>query len=138
VINGLRPEIKNHVTMQQPASWEALVEAARVGEMCSPVATQSDPNVAMQIELMRDQLNQLAVEKRVTAIDGLNRLNGKSQSRSSSERRVRFNNDSDGEYERGRSLSPVPRCRDDRRGDWRGDSRGDGRTGGRREDRRGN
>jgi len=140
VINGLRPEIKNHVTMQQPSSWEALVEAARVGEMCSPVVTQTDPNVALQIELMRDQLNQLAVDKRVAAIDGLNRPNG--PSRSSSERRVRFNNDSDGEYERGRSLSPVPRRRDDRRGDWRGDSRGDwrdsrgeGLTTGRRDDR---
>jgi len=118
VINGLRPEIKNHVTTQQPTSWTALVQAARVGEMCTPVTpTQSDPNVAVQIELMRDQLNQLAVEKRVALINGPSRSNSQSQSHSSSERRVRFD---DGDGDRfdvrcRRSLSPIAR-RDDRRG----------------------
>ena len=138
VINGLRPEIKNHVTMQQPTTWEALVQAARVGEMCSPVVTQSDPSLAMQVQLMRDQLNQLVSEKRVAMLDEFNRLRGQGQtySRSSSEKRVRFNIDSDCENERGRSLSPVSCRRGDRR-DGRDDRRGDGCSGGRRKDRRG-
>jgi len=134
VINGLRPEIKNYVTMQQPTTWEGLVQAARVGEMCSPAATQPDPSVAMQ-QLIRDQLNQLVSEKRVSVMNDFNRLNGQSQtdSRSCSEKRVRFNNDSDCENERGRWLSPVSPRRGDRRDgrdDWRGardDTRGNWR-----------
>ena len=123
VINGLRPDIKNHVTMKQPTNWQELVTAARVGEMCAPAsATQTDNSVAVQIELMRDQLNQLAVEKRIASINGPSRSN--SQSRSSSERRVRFTDDNGGERfdQRRRSLSPPPawRRRDDRRGDERG------------------
>jgi len=85
---------------------------------------------------VRDQLNQLVLEKKVAALDDLNRLKG--PSRSSSERHVRFNRDSDAEYERGRSLSPVPRRREDRRGgDSRGDRRGDWRDNARGDSSRG-
>jgi len=34
VLNGLRPNIKIHVTRSQPTDWKSLVEAAKVGEMC--------------------------------------------------------------------------------------------------------
>ena len=114
VINGLRPDIKNHVTMKQPTTWQELVTAARVGEMCAPApVTQTDNSMAVQIELMRDQLNQLAVEKRVASINGPSRSN--SQSRSSSERRVRFTDDDGGERfdQRRHSLSPAWHGRDD-------------------------
>jgi len=115
VINGLRPEIKNHVTMKQPTSWQELVDAARVGEMCATPA-QTD-NMAVQIELMRDQLNQLAVEKHVAALNEPSR----SQSRSS-ERRVRFSDSDD--RQRRRSLSPAWRDSRDNRRDRRSDQRG--------------
>ena len=55
VLNGLRPDIKNHVTRQQPQNWADLQKAAKVGEMCTPetaaVAT-TDPGLVVQIELM--------------------------------------------------------------------------------------
>jgi len=76
VLNGLRPDIKNHVTltMQQPKTWNELVQSARVGEMCVPVVPPPDTNVAVQIELMRDQLNQLSIERRANTVSGQSRI----------------------------------------------------------------
>jgi len=42
VINGLNPDIRNHVTCTQPTTWTDLVRQAKVGEMCVPVPQQSD------------------------------------------------------------------------------------------------
>ena len=62
VLNGLRPHIKNHVTMAQPSDWRALVEAAKVGEMCSPTSSPCDDTVTVQLALMKYQLKQLTTE----------------------------------------------------------------------------
>jgi len=42
VLNGLRPDIKNHVTRAQPTDWRTLVEAAKAGEMCTPETSATD------------------------------------------------------------------------------------------------
>jgi len=36
VLNGLKSDIKNHVTRSQPTTWKDLVDAAKVEEMCVP------------------------------------------------------------------------------------------------------
>jgi len=88
VLNGLRPDIANHVTQRQPNTWPELLAAARVGEMCTPV--QSYATVCSQLNLMQDQLRQLYPKLTTSTVaqvtDGAsNRL-----SRSVSPRRVRF------------------------------------------------
>ena len=57
VINGLNPEIRNHVTRNQPTTWTDLVHHAKVGEMCVPVP------LTVKLELIQDQLKQLTAEK---------------------------------------------------------------------------
>ena len=48
VLSGLCPDIKkNYVTMQQPTTWNELVQAARVDEMCVPVVAAPDPNISV-------------------------------------------------------------------------------------------
>jgi len=59
VINGLKPDIRNHVTRTQPTTWNDLVQHARIGEMCSPVAPPTDPTLAVKLEVIQDQLKQL-------------------------------------------------------------------------------
>ena len=63
VINGLRPDIRNHVTRCQPTTWKDLLENAKVGEMCVPVSTTSDTALSVQLELIQDQLEQLTNQK---------------------------------------------------------------------------
>ena len=63
VINGLRPEIRNHDTHAQPITWEGLISSARVGEMCVPVPPTQDMTVAAQFELIQEQLRQLQADK---------------------------------------------------------------------------
>jgi len=119
VLNGLRPDIKNHVTRQQPQNWADLQKAARVGEMCTPetacpVVTTTDPGLVVQIELMRDQLNQLSAGKQ--SINTVREDSGERprRDRSESERRVRFNENNRGNVDdRRRSPSPAPRRSDD-------------------------
>ena len=41
VINGLNPEIRNHVTRSQTTTWTYLIYHAKVGEMCVPVPSQT-------------------------------------------------------------------------------------------------
>jgi len=36
-LNGLRAELKYYVTMKQPKTWDELVEAAKIGELCEEV-----------------------------------------------------------------------------------------------------
>ena len=59
VINGLKPDIRNHVTRTQPTTWNDLVQHARIGEMCSPVVPPTDPTFAVKLEVIQDQLKQL-------------------------------------------------------------------------------
>ena len=63
VINGLNPEIRNHVTRNQPTTWTDLVYHAKVGEMCVPVPSQTDSTLTLKLELTQDQLKQLTAEK---------------------------------------------------------------------------
>jgi len=93
VINGLNPEIRNHVTRNQPTTWTDLVYHAKVGEMCVPVPSQTDSTLAVKLELIQDQLKQLTAEKAQTrstspVIAAVDR-----PLRSPSPRRVRFQND---------------------------------------------
>jgi len=70
VLNGLRPDIKNHVTRAQATDRRTLVEAAKVAEMCTPIA--SDGAVAglnVQLSLVQEQIKQL-MNQRTTSIAG--------------------------------------------------------------------
>ena len=59
VLNGLRGDIANYVIQKQPTDWKQLLEAARVGEMCTTAKPQTDTVVTAQLTLMQDQLHQL-------------------------------------------------------------------------------
>ena len=68
VINGLNPEIRNHVTRSQPTTWTYLIYHAKVGEMCVPVPSQTEATVTIKLELIEDQLKQLTAEKQTRPI----------------------------------------------------------------------
>jgi len=88
-MNGLNSETKNHATRSQPNIWKDLVDAAKVGEMCVPEAPSNDSSVAVQLELIKDQLKHLsALGSPVSA--PLSRQEDRPY-RSPSPRRVRFN-----------------------------------------------
>jgi len=96
VINGLRPDIRNHVTRCQPITWKDLVDNAKVGEMCVPVPTITDTAVSVQLELIQDQLKQLATLKGSGQLSApINPLSNR-RSASQSPRRVRFDDRSEG------------------------------------------
>jgi len=109
VLNGLRPDIKNHVTRAQPTDGRTLVEAAKVGEMCTPETSVIDGAVAglnIQLSLVQEQLKQL-MNQRTTSIAG---------SRSPSPRRVRFVDECDRpSCSRDHDRSRKEDGRDDRR-----------------------
>jgi len=63
VINGLNPEIRNHVTRAQPNTWTDLVQQAKVGKMCIPVVQPLNTTLAVKLEVIQDQLKQLTAEK---------------------------------------------------------------------------
>ena len=62
VLNGLRTDIKDHVTRSQPSTWKELVEAAKVGELCSPSSSSTDDKITVQLALVQDQLKELATQ----------------------------------------------------------------------------
>jgi len=69
VINGLKPEIRNHVTRTQPTTWSELVHHAKIGEMCLPVAPPIDPTLAVKLEAIQDHtIDQRIVASRSTAM----------------------------------------------------------------------
>jgi len=98
VINGLNPEICNHVTRVQPNTWTDLVQQAKVGEMCVPVAQPLDTTLAVKLEVILDQLKQLTAEKAksrsgspvCTARRSDRRDSSRPNSQPGSPRRVRF------------------------------------------------
>jgi len=55
VINGLKPEIRNHVTRTQPTTWNDLVYHARIGEMSAPEPPPLDLTLAVKLESIEDQ-----------------------------------------------------------------------------------
>jgi len=63
VINGLKSEIKNHVTRLRPATWKDLADAAKVGEMCVPETPAIGSSVTVQLELIQDQLKELSAQR---------------------------------------------------------------------------
>jgi len=63
VINGLKPEIRHHITRTQPTTWSELVYHAKIGEMCMPVAPPTDPTLAVKLEAIQHQLKQLSTNK---------------------------------------------------------------------------
>ena len=93
VINGLNPEICNHVTRNQPTTWTDFVYHAKVGEMCVPVPSQTDSTQAVKLELIQDQLKQLTAEKaQIRSISPVIATVDRPP-RSPSPRRVRFQNE---------------------------------------------
>jgi len=111
VLNGLRPDIKDHVTRSQPSDWKSLVEAAKVVEMYSPVPSETS-TIAMQLARMQEQLKKLSTQRSASMAG--NRL--------PSARHVRFDERTDDHYDRGYD----DRCSeyDDRRGRY--DNRDEG------------
>jgi len=103
VINGLKPDICNHVTRTQPTTWNDLVQHARTGEMCSPVAPLTDPTLAVKLEVIQDQLKQLTTTSKnkecsMSPVCFAGRQDSRSRSgspRTSSVRRVRFDRSAD-------------------------------------------
>ena len=63
VLNGLKSEIKNHVTQVRPTTWKDLVDAAKVGEMCVPETPAIGSSVTVQLELIQAQLKQLSAQR---------------------------------------------------------------------------
>jgi len=102
VINGLKPDIRNHVTRTQPTTWNDLVQHARIGEMCLPVAPPTDPTLAVKLEVIQDQLKQLTTTSKVSSTSPVcfagrqdSRSRGESPRTSSPVRRVCFDRSAD-------------------------------------------
>ena len=93
VINGLHTDTRNHVTCAQPNTWTDLVQQAKVGKMCIPVAQPLDTTLAVKLEIIQDQLKQLTTEKakpRVSPVSTVERSYRHDSSRPGSPKRVRF------------------------------------------------
>ena len=93
VINGLKPEICNHVTRTQPTKWSDLVHHAKIDEMCVP---ESPPlELAVKLEAIQDQSDQLTKARSVSPVcvagrSESRRESSRSDSRTGSPKRVRF------------------------------------------------
>ena len=102
VINGLKPEICNHVTRTQPTTWSELVHLVKIGEMCLPVVPPTDPTLAVKLEAIQDQLKQLTTSNKVRSTSPVC-FAGRSDSRSRGDsprtalpaRRARFDRSAD-------------------------------------------
>jgi len=95
VINGLKPEIRNHVTRTQPTTWNDLVYHARIGEMSAPEPPPLDLTLAVKLEAIQDQLDQLTKVRSVSPVCVAGRSesrheSSRSDSRTRSQKRVRF------------------------------------------------
>ena len=122
ILNGLRQDIRQYVTSQQPTDLNALLEAARVAEMCFP--TQStDPNAALtaQLNVMQEQLSKLTAKMDTPTVSAVTQRDELRSSRpsSTSPKRVHFEDerrsrrddrrDTRDRRDRGRSFSPYGR-----------------------------
>ena len=116
VLNGLRPDIANYVTQKQPTDWQSLLEAARVGEMCSTTHSQSDTVVTSKLSQMQDQLRQLSMRLDTPTVAQITEGNRSRSPLPSATQRDRFEN----ENYRSRSYDRRPRFEERR---WRYDNR---------------
>ena len=95
VINGLKPEICNHVTRTQPTTWNDLVYHARIGEMSAPETPPLDLTLAVKLEAIQDQLHQLTKVRSVSPVYVAGHsesrcVSSRSDSHPGSPKRVRF------------------------------------------------
>jgi len=96
VLNGLKPDIKDHVTRSQPTDWRSLVEAAKIGEMCSPAPSETS-TMAMQLSLIQEQLKKMSTQHSASIAGN----------RSPFPRRVHFDECKDDRYERGMTIGVL-------------------------------
>ena len=92
------------MTRVQPTDWRTLVEAAKIGEMCTPETSVTEGAVAglnIQLSVVQEQLKQL-MNQRTTSSAG---------SRSPSPRRVRFE-DEDDRRDRRSDQTRSDKCQD--------------------------
>jgi len=59
ILNGLLPHISNYVTQQQPKTVPELLQAARIAELTTPVANETNSGVSLQLAGVREQLQKL-------------------------------------------------------------------------------
>jgi len=59
ILNGLRDEIAKYVIQRQPTDMNALLEAARIGEMCCTTTT-TEANA--ELTALQEQLHQLSLK----------------------------------------------------------------------------
>jgi len=95
VLNGLRLEIASFVTQKQPADWENLLEAARLGEMCVATQPNTDTLVTSQLTQMQDQLRQLSMKFDTPTAAPLSEATRGRTPTPSSPRRVYFDDEND-------------------------------------------
>ena len=63
ILNGLREDLEKYVIQKQPADMNALLEAARVGEICYPANnTESNAEVTTQLTALQEQLRHLSLK----------------------------------------------------------------------------
>ena len=60
ILNGLLPHISNYVTQQQPKTVPELLQAARIAELTTPISSQTDSGVSLQLAGVQDQLKKLS------------------------------------------------------------------------------
>ena len=91
ILNGLREDIAKYVIQKQPADMNALLEAARVGEMCYPANnSESDAEVTTQLTALQDQLRQLSLKMDTPMVSSVTDGGNDRTSSSPPPRRVRF------------------------------------------------
>ena len=94
ILNGLRDDLKSHVTRAQPATWKDLQEAAKIAELCPTEKPRSNDTLAIQLALMQDQLKQVLSNQNTGATKSapVNQSEDK-RPRSPSPKRVQFEDD---------------------------------------------
>jgi len=94
ILNGLREDIAKYVIQKQPADMNALLEAARVGEMCYPVNnSESNAEVTTQLTALQEQLRQLSLKMDTPMVSSVTDGGNDRTSSSPPPRRVRFADD---------------------------------------------
>ena len=94
ILNGLRDDLKSHVTRAQPATLKDLQEAAKIAELCPTEKPRSDDTLAIQLALMQDQLKQVLSNQNTGATKSapVNQSEDR-RPRSPSPKRVQFEDD---------------------------------------------
>ena len=93
ILNGLRADLKSHVTRAQPASLKVLQEAAKIAVLCPVEKPTYDDSLTVQLALMQDQLKQVLTNQNTGAAKSAAPVNDgddRRLRRSPSPRRVQF------------------------------------------------